>query len=312
MASSKTSLKTFALSLLIAGLIVLTAAFLFVMDNGGNNKDNATDQAVDAQSDNFHFAKPDERSFYETAYRFTNKKIDLQDQNVIGGIIPHHLLAADLIAELFSNFTSDYDTVILIGPNHFFAGQAEIISSVYDWQTPYGVLQCDRNILDELLQFEKVKIEEDVFQKEHAINSEVAFIKRTFPQAKFVPLVLRAGVNERNAADLAKRLASIAKTRKILVLNSVDFSHYNNSETAQANDKISIQAIKSFDLHNIYDLDLDSPASIYTLMKFSELSGAKFRLLNNSNSAILSGQPDLTSTTSYVTGYFIAGESRCK
>lgn len=310
MASGKANLRIFVLSLLTAGLIILIAAFLFVVNNGTDNKDDAYDQVIDIRSDNFHFAKPDKRSFYETAYRFTDKKINLQDQNVIGGIIPHHLLAADLIAELFSNFTSDYDTVILIGPNHFFAGQAEIISSAYDWQTPYGVLQCDRNILDELLQFKKIKVEEDIFKKEHAINSEVAFIKKTFPQAKFVPLVLRAGVDEKNAADLAKRLAGIAKTRKILVLNSIDFSHYKDSETAQANDKISIQTIKSFDFHKIYDLDLDSPASIYTLMKFSELSGAKFRLLRNSNSAILSGKPGLKSTTSYVTGYFVVEEKR--
>ncbi|MEA1926417.1 MAG: AmmeMemoRadiSam system protein B [Patescibacteria group bacterium] len=309
MASGKANLGIFVLSLLAAGLIILIAAFLFVANNSANNKNNVTDQAVDARSENFHFAKPDERSFYETAYRFTDKKIDLQDQNVIGGIIPHHLLAADLIAELFSNFTGDYNTVVLIGPNHFFAGQAEIISSAYDWQTPYGVLQCDRNILDELLQFEEIKVEEDIFQKEHAINSEVAFIKKTFPRAKFVPLVLRAGVDEKNAADLARRLANIAKTQKILVLNSVDFSHYKNSATAQAHDKISIQAIEDFDFRKIYDLDIDSPASIYILMKFSELNGAKFILLRNSNSAILSDKPDLKSTTSYVTGYFVVGEN---
>lgn len=308
MALNRESLKIFALSLFTAGLVVLVVTFLFVANNGTNSENVTTNQTVDVRFDHFHFAKPDEQSFYETAYRFTDKKIDLQDQNVIGGIIPHHLLAADLIAEFFSNFTGDYDTVILIGPNHFFAGQAEIISSVYDWQTPYGVLQCDRNILDKLLQFEKIKIEENIFQKEHAINSEVAFIKRTFPQAKFVPLVLKAGVDEKDATILAKHLVNIAKTKKILVLNSVDFSHYKDSETAQAHDKISIQTIKSFDFHKIYNLDLDSPASIYTLMKFSELKNGKFMLLHNSNSAILSNKPNLKSTTSYVTGYFVTKE----
>jgi len=65
-----------------------------------------------------------------------------------------------------------------------------------------------------------------------------------------------------------------------------------------------IEAINRFDFNKIYGLDIDSPASIYTLLKFSQLSGAKFELLNNSNSAILANNQDLEITTSYVTGYF--------
>ncbi|MEA1962945.1 MAG: CapA family protein, partial [Patescibacteria group bacterium] len=74
--------------------------------------------------------------------------------------------------------------------------------------------------------------------------------------------------------------------------------------------KISIEAIKTFNFNEIYNLDIDSPASIYTLLKFSELSNAEFNLLNNSNSAILSNKLNLKSTTSYVTGYFIVKENK--
>lgn len=290
----------------MAVLIILVAMFL----SGANHENNIGRQVIDTQSDSYHFAKPNELPFYETAYKFVHKKTDLQGQNVIGGIIPHHLLAADLIAEFFSNFTDNYDTVILIGPNHFSAGQAKIISSAYDWQTPFGVLQCDQNVLNELLQFKEIEIEEEIFQREHSISSEVAFIKKTFPRAKFVPLVLRANVDEKTDTELALCLTNITKKRKVLVLNSVDFSHYKDSETAQANDKISIQAIEDFDFQKIYDLDIDSPASVYTLLKFGELNNAKFTLLHNSNSAILANKPDLQSTTSYVTGYFIVEKNR--
>ncbi|MEA1962675.1 MAG: AmmeMemoRadiSam system protein B, partial [Patescibacteria group bacterium] len=263
------------LSLLLAGLIVF-AVYL--------SKTNHQNSISGKQPENFHCAKPNDLNFYETAYHFVKKKMDFKNTNIIGGIIPHHLLAADLIAEFFSNFDNDYETIILIGPNHFSAGKSKIISSARDWQTPYGILEYDNDVIGELLRFNEIKIEESIFEKEHAINSEVAFIKKTFPNSKFAPLVLRNNIDKKTAAELALYLAGIAKNKKILILGSVDFSHYKDNLTARKNDKISIEAIKTFNFNEIYNLDIDSPASIYTLLKFSELSNAEFNLLNNSNS----------------------------
>ncbi|MCK5320439.1 AmmeMemoRadiSam system protein B [Candidatus Parcubacteria bacterium] len=291
------------LSLLLAGLIVF-AVYLLKTDYQ-NNVNNKIDNK---KSENFHYAEPNDLNFYETAYHFINKKADFKNQDIIGGIIPHHLLAADLIAEFFSNFNSDYETIILIGPNHFSAGKSKIISSSRNWQTPYGILEYDKDVINELLRFNKIKIEENIFEKEHAINSEVAFIKKTFPNAKFVPLVLRDNVDKKIATELALRLADIAKDKKVLILSSVDFSHYKDNLTAQKNDEISIEAIETFNFNEIYNLDIDSPASIYTLLKFGELNNTEFSLLNNSNSAVLSNKLNLKSTTSYVTGYFVSKE----
>lgn len=296
------------LSLPLAGLIIFV--LLFPPLSAEKTK------KVFEQKNSFHFANPNNLDFYETAYKFKKKQIDFKNKKIVGGIIPHHLLAADLIAEFFSNLEYfDYETIILIGPNHFLAGKANIITSDYDWQTPYGTLERDDKILSQLLKFDGIKIEENIFQNEHSINSEVAFIKKTFPNAKFLPIVLKPSVDKNRAEKLAEHLFKITNNKKILILASVDFSHYKNSVSAQANDKISVRAVKNFSFDKIYDLDIDSPASIYTLLKFSELNGTNFELLNNSNSAILANKPDINSTTSYVTGYFTnkhSGEAASK
>lgn len=285
------------LSLSLIGLIVLLFLSLTLKET----------KNITEQKDNFHFANPNNIDFYETAYKFKKKKINFKNKNAIGGIIPHHLLAADLIAEFFSNLENfDYETIVLIGPNHFLAGDADIITSAYNWKTPYGTLEYDNKILNQLLKFNGVKIEENIFQNEHSINSEVAFIKKTFPNAKFLPIVVKPNVGKNKAEELAKYLFKIVDHKKTLILASVDFSHYKDSITAQKNDIISIDAIKNLSFNKIYDLDIDSPASIYTLLKFSELSKANFEILNNTNSAILVNKLDINSTTSYVTGYFIA------
>jgi len=131
-------------------------------------------------------------------------------------------------------------------------GQSDIIISAYDWQTPYGILQHDDEALDELLNADLgIKAEEDVMESEHSINSEVAFIKKTFPQATFLPLILKPKVNEQTAEKLAQKLFDIAQGKKTLVLASVDFSHYKNSQQAQQDDKKSISAITNFDFFDI-------------------------------------------------------------
>ena len=109
---------------------------------------------------------------------------------------------------------------------------------------------------------------------------------------------------------MAEALFKISQNKKILVLASVDFSHYKTSPEAQRDDKRSIAAIRSFDFRGVYQIEADSPPSIYTLLKFSQLNRARFSLLANTNSALLAGKPGLLSTTSYVTGFFVQGNAK--
>lgn len=279
-----------SLSLLLVGLIFLLC-FLFFY-----NQKNTQEET------RFHSSNPRELSFFETAFSFSKGNIDLNNKEVVAGIIPHHLLAADLIAEEFYNLQNkDYDTIILLGPNHFDSGDADVISSTYDWETPYGVLECDK---ETLMFLGEVGIEDGILSNEHSVSSEVAFIKKTFPRAKFLPIILKSSVTSTQAEVLANDIFLLSQNKNILVLGSIDFSHYKDSETAQKNDQMSIAAINNFDFDSIYNLDIDSPASLYALLKYSRLRKAEFILLNNSNSAILAGKPDIQNTTSYVTGYF--------
>ena len=267
-------------------------------------------EAAEVAEATLHAAYPADKAFFETAYEFEGKNLGLSGQRVVAGIIPHHLLAADLIADFFRNLEGEaVDAVVLLGPNHFSAGQSDLITSAYDWQTPYGVLSHDAELLTGLQGIGAVA-EEAVMHGEHAITSEVAFIKRTFPRATFLPVILKPGVEEQAATALAEALFKISQNKKILVLASVDFSHYKTSPEAQRDDQRSIAAIRSFDFRGVYQIEADSPPSIYTLLKFSQLNRARFSLLANTNSALLAGKPGLLSTTSYVTGFFVQGNAK--
>lgn len=283
------------LSLSLIGLIV----FCYVADMHLFKKNIETDNY-------YHSAVPIELEFYKQASKFIEKKVDLNEQEVIAGVVPHHLLAADMIAEFYYNLEDkDYDTIVLLGPNHFGAGKANIITSTKDWFTPYGILQTDKELIKGLLEKNSnFKIEDDIFYNEHSINSEVSFIKKTFSEAKLIPLILRADIGQAGAQELAEELLSLSEEKNILVLASVDFSHGKNHFEAEKQDSNSITALKNLSLNNVYDLDVDSPASIFTLLSYVNKKNGSFQLLNNSNSALLLDDKKIENVTSYVTGYF--------
>ncbi|MBU1202460.1 AmmeMemoRadiSam system protein B [Patescibacteria group bacterium] len=303
----KASLRLiFSLVLISLSLIgLLTSVFAYFKSNDlvlAQLQNQNSDELLDKE---FQYSFPRDKDFFEIAYKFVKIKQPASTEAVVAGIIPHHLLAADLIANFFYNLEGqDFDTVILIGPNHFLAGNSDMISSAYDWQTPYGVLAYDSQTAKRLTQSNDIAIDEEAIRNEHAIFSEVSFIKKTFPKAKFLPIILKPTVDAQSASQLAQSLYDLSQDKKILVLASVDFSHYQTSQEAQKDDKLSIATINNFDFDNIYNIAVDSPASIYTILKFAQLSGKSFNLLDNSNSAILADKPDLDSTTSYVTGFF--------
>ncbi|MGH2727409.1 MAG: AmmeMemoRadiSam system protein B, partial [Actinomycetota bacterium] len=69
-----------------------------------------------------------------------------------GMIVPHHWLAADLIAGAFRNLAagSVARRVILIGPNHIGAGGAAYTTSRLPWQTPFGVVRPDIDAIEQI------------------------------------------------------------------------------------------------------------------------------------------------------------------
>lgn len=289
---------------IFAVLLLAASAVVFAATRHG---DSPPVSAVHPAQTGCHEAQPGDRDFYEMAFAFPGRDLGLAGQETVAGVIPHHLLAADLVADFFRNLSGrDYDLVVLVGPNHFVAGEAEVITSAYDWETPYGVLRHDAAAFAALVGSGRAAVDEAVVEVEHAVTAEVAFIKRTFPQATFLPLILKPTVDAAEATALAEAIERATRGRKALVVASVDFSHYKTGPEAERDDKKSVAALTGGDFGSVYGLAVDSPPSIYVLLKYAELKGAAFHLLGNANSATLSGHPDLASTTSYVTGFFVA------
>ncbi|OGG16020.1 AmmeMemoRadiSam system protein B [Candidatus Gottesmanbacteria bacterium RIFCSPHIGHO2_02_FULL_39_11] len=266
-------------------------------------KDSTTDPKVEHSS---HLFDP---AFFSQAYDRAESHRENAAGRVFGGILPHHLLAAPLIAGFFEGIGDQkVDTVILLSPNHYGVGPYSITTSKGVWTTIFGDLESHTLKISHLIQDKSAFVSEDLFNREHGIYGITPFIKKTFPGAKMVPIVIKSGTSKEECDRLVESLNNIFDEGTIVIV-SADFSHYLSSDEADRYDKESIPAIESFNTDKVFTLDhqknIDSPESVYVLLKLMQLKNArKSILLANTNSAKLTNQPDLKSTTSYLTMYF--------
>lgn len=224
-----------------------------------------------------------------------------------GGIIPHHLVAGSLIGELFARLKNQNPkTIILIGPNHYERGDAIVISSPNDWETKFGVVGTDQQILDTLHEKNLVSFNNEVMVEEHSTQGMMPYVSYFTPQAKVVPLILSALITKQELEKLAIALEEYVKNGAI-VIAPVDFSHHLTADEASERDKVTLEVIQTKDIDRLLKLKsqyTDSAASIALLIMLMEKTGhGTFTLDHHTNSGELLG--DLSrEVTSYITGTF--------
>ncbi len=232
-----------------------------------------------------------------------------QDIGTIHGcIVPHHLVAKDLIHEVFQKVQKNkYKTVVLIGPDHESTNKGKIFTTLSDWQTPRGILETDSKLTKELLKYDFVIEDDDKITMEHSTSSIIPFINHYLKNIKIVTLVLTKQVKLEDVEILTDELYKNINLHETLFIASVDFSHYLNLEDAQKKDLISMEAIKNKDINKLMSFtndNLDSPISVVTLLKMMDkLGAAEGAILNHSNSELIL-KKKIEETTSYITYLF--------
>ncbi|PIV50714.1 AmmeMemoRadiSam system protein B [Candidatus Falkowbacteria bacterium CG_4_10_14_0_2_um_filter_36_22] len=291
--------------LILFGLI---AGYFFGGLKNGLDKNGFNKQAV-SKVDNFHYSFFSQKDFFDNAFNNINKDKIFKNQNIRGMIAPHHLLASNLIANVFYFISSQKPiTVVVISPNHFFAGQGQIISSLYDWQTPYGILESDKNLIKQLQANQLLNIDESPFAKEHGISNLVAFIKKALPNARIAPLIVKDTLSTKEGEIFADNIGKILP-EDTLFIASLDFSHYLPAQIADFHDAKSLAVLSNFDYEGINFLDVDSEQSLRIFLKYLDAKGASaFNLIDHSNSADILKDENISETTSYITGFFSLGD----
>ena len=296
-------------------LAVISLSFFAGYNLNQDNSVVTTNNTIESQyfdikaEQNIHYSYLKDKNFFEEA--FQNLSVPTQKKDIKAIIVPHHLVAKDLIAENFNQVKTDKAlTVFLMSPNHFRAGSGSLISSEYSWQTPYGILEPDLDMINLLKTEQVVSIDEKPFLNEHGISGIVPFIKRSLPNAKIVPIITKDIAKESDLQNFIKTLSNNLP-KKYLFVASLDFCHNTDSDLCYRNDEKSLDIIQKFDYANFSEVDVDSPKTLKMIMGILEKAGYKnFELLTNTNSTKILNNPDLEEVVSYITGYFVKGEAK--
>jgi len=228
---------------------------------------------------------------------------------IMGGIVPHHLLARRLIADFFRTLAVDPpQTVIVAGPNHKLEGISKIQFSSADWGTPFGILEADTRITARLAEEYGAAHNDDLFENEHSVSSLVPYIKYFLPEAKIVPVLLHGSLSPEEARKLGSLLGGIISDNPgTVMIASIDFSHYLSAPEADEMDMITWKAVSSWDLDSISRMgndNLDSVPSMTALMTAMDAVSAKdIRMKGHNNSSRIT-KSGYDYTTSYFTMFF--------
>lgn len=222
--------------------------------------------------------------------------------HIVGGITPHDLFAGFILADFYNRLSKQNPTtIILMGPNHYERGHFKVLTSLYGWQTTFGVVEPETGIINDLVKNNLAMVDEETLPNDHAVAGSMSFIKYYIPDAKVVPLLLSGKMTQDDADALANYLKSIIKS-DVVVVAPVDFSHYLTNQQAQEKNKVTLKAMEDFDYRQIFSFTndyLDSPPSIATLLMVMQKMGITHTdLLNNTNSGLLQNN-DFVQTTSY-------------
>ena len=227
------------------------------------------------------------------------------NDSVTGAIIPHHGLAAKYFSSFFNVISGkNIKTIILIGPNHKLVGDNPVYTSDLTWETEFGQVNADYELVQKLTETGKVGIDDKIIEDEHSVATIMPYIAKYMPGVKVVPLVCKE-INLNKIGELTEIITANLEPG-VIVISAVDFSHYLLAQEAVEMDKETISVIETHNYEKLLSFGnehLDSPTSIILLDKIMRSVGAdKFNILINSNSFEITGKSN--QATSYLFGVY--------
>jgi poly-gamma-glutamate synthesis protein (capsule biosynthesis protein) len=227
--------------------------------------------------------------------------------SVTGISVPHHLLAADLIARGFwAASTGKYDRIVLLSPDHFNRSRLPLATTRRNFRTVFGLLENDLAATDPLLEAGDLFEDSDLFEAEHGISALLPFVKHFFPSAKIVPIAISS---RSTRADWDRAVTVLEKMigPRVLVVQSTDYSHYRPLSVAVQRDQETLNIIAANDADAVERLiqvsHMDSKAAQYLQMRLQSGALRSHGVVVANRNSEAYGTSGL-STTSYIVSVY--------
>ena len=162
------------------------------------------------------------------------------------------------------------ERIFLLGPSHHVAFSGVGLPKARFFETPFGDLSVDEKMVIALRQESHFLEQEEAHATEHSLEMQLPFIKKVFPKAALVPLLVGNLQGEQEVHDVAAVLKKYLREDDLIIISS-DFTHYGprfNYIPFQENVR---EKIKQLDAQTYYYLQQHDVAGF---LKFQKETGA--------------------------------------
>ena len=228
------------------------------------------------------------------------------DGLIMAGVVPHHITAATLISGFFSqaaDFADYYDLVIILAPNHA-ADLANVVLSDRDWDVGNGVF-THKDFVDSLMAEHSIDtaLSHNHLEMDHSASILIPYIYHYLPNTKVAPVLISRSISLDGTINLSRWLMNWIEEsgENVLLVASIDFSHFLTADEAMRNDFVTANAIANRDFGLIHSLNyhyLDSAASMIIFLKYLDALGISLQTIDHTDATEFLGA-GLDETTSY-------------
>jgi AmmeMemoRadiSam system protein B len=232
-------------------------------------------------------------------------------RRIYGIVSPHagYAYSGTVAANGFYEISSsDFQDVVMVGPNHYGIGSWVAAMRQGEWETPLGEVGINSELAKEIAERSSILDFDDfAHSRDHCLEVQLPFLQYIKQDFRIVPIVL---VSQRSdtAYDLGNAISETIVEKGLLdstlLIASSDFTHYEPNSDAHRKDGELIKAILALDVNKFYavlerlDVSACGYGAIATMMVAARNLGAtRGELLKYATSG------DITGDTGAVVGY---------
>ena len=258
-------------------------------------------------------SKLEQSIIHSISSEFGIGQIHQKKEKIYGAICPHagYMYSGPVATHSFESIANqDFDTAVILGPNHWGIGCNIATMKDCTWETPLGPVEVDSDAAKQINEISKI-IEIDYFShtREHSIEVQVPMLMQFYKKPfKILPIILNDQDYE-YMQEVGSAVAKLAKIRKTIIIGSSDFTHYEPNEFAYKQDKALIEPILKLDVEKFYKTLNERRVSACgygaiasTMIACKELGATQGRLLKYATSGDIAG--DKSSVVGYASIVF--------
>ena len=234
----------------------------------------------------------------------------LTKRKIYGIVTPHagYTYSGAVAAHGFYELSSlDFDTVVMVGPNHYGIGSAVATMRAGTWETPLGQVEVNGEMAVEMAKKSGiVDFDDFAHSRDHCLEVQLPFLQYIIKKKFTLVPVMLIMQDIDTAFELGKAIADTVQESGMsaMLVASSDLTHYEPNRTAHKKDGELINAILSLNVNKFYavlermDVSACGYGAIASIMVAAKSLGAsRGELLRYATSG------DVTGDESAVVGY---------